>query len=277
MTAYLIRRLIQMVLVIFVVSLFMFFLFNIAPGGPLTGLQQQQRRITAEEKALIRSRYELDLDWQWRYTRWLIGWPNGPVTIAGNEYLADFVVGCYIEATPEEGGGCRDTVTLGEVPVIHPIARASRGIIFGDFGQSSVVQPGQPVANLLWSRLPATLQLQVPSLLLALMIGIPLGIYSAVKQYSRFDYTFTTAAFIGSSMPTFFFGLLFILLFFCAAVDQPGSIPVVDCVAAGAAAGSTALHDHRVAAQNPAGVADRPVSAHDHAGHGAHDHQCCLL
>ena len=61
MTAYLIRRLIQMVLVIFVVSLFMFFLFNIAPGGPLTGLQQQQRRITAEEKALIRARYELDL------------------------------------------------------------------------------------------------------------------------------------------------------------------------------------------------------------------------
>ncbi len=213
MTAYLIRRLIQMILVIFVVSLFMFFLFNIAPGGPLTGLQQQQRRITPEERALIRARYELDLDWQWRYTRWLLGWPNGPITIAGNEYLADFVVGCYIEATPEEGGGCRDTVTLAEVPVIHPVARASRGILFGDFGQSSVVQPGQPVANLLWSRLPATLQLQIPALLLALMIGIPLGIYSAVKQYSRFDYAFTTAAFIGSSMPTFFFGLLFILFF----------------------------------------------------------------
>ena len=46
MTAYLIRRLFQMVIVVFVVSLFMFFLFNIAPGGPLTGLQQQQRRIT---------------------------------------------------------------------------------------------------------------------------------------------------------------------------------------------------------------------------------------
>ena len=43
MTAYLIRRLFQMVIVVFAVSLFMFFLFNIAPGGPLTGLQQQQR------------------------------------------------------------------------------------------------------------------------------------------------------------------------------------------------------------------------------------------
>ncbi len=63
------------------------------------------------------------------------------------------------------------------------------------------------------SRLGATLQLQFISLGLALLIGIPLGIYSAVKQYSRFDFTFTTAAFIGSSMPTFFFGLMFILLF----------------------------------------------------------------
>ena len=50
MTAYLIRRLLQMIGVIFVVSLFMFFLFNIAPGGPLTGLQQQQRRISPEKR-----------------------------------------------------------------------------------------------------------------------------------------------------------------------------------------------------------------------------------
>lgn len=213
MTAYLIRRLFQMVIVVFVVSIFMFFLFNIAPGGPLTGLQQQQRRITAEDRARIRAQYELDLAWPWRYTRWLVGWPDGPVTIAGNQYLADMVVGCYMEATPEEGGGCIDTVTLAEVPQLHPAVKSSRGIVFGDFGKSTVVQPGQPVFGLLMSRLPATLQLQIPSLLLALLVGVPLGIYSAVRQYSKFDYTFTTAAFIGSSMPTFFFGLLFILAF----------------------------------------------------------------
>ena len=51
MTAYLIRRLFQMVIVIFVVSLFMYFMFSVAPGGPLTGLAQQQRRITPAEKA----------------------------------------------------------------------------------------------------------------------------------------------------------------------------------------------------------------------------------
>jgi peptide/nickel transport system permease protein len=213
MTAYLIRRLFQMVIVIFVVSLFMYLMFSIAPGGPLAALGQQQRRITPEQMARLRAQYELDLDWQWRYTRWLIGWPNGPITIGGNEILADMPLGCYLPATPQEGGGCADYVYASELPTLHPAARSSRGILFGDFGNSTVVQPGQPVWDLLMSRLGATLQLQIISLTLALLIGIPLGIYSAVKQYSRFDYTFTTAAFIGSSMPTFFFGLLFILIF----------------------------------------------------------------
>jgi len=213
MTAYLIRRIFQMVIVVFVVSLFMYFMFSIAPGGPLAGLAQQQRRITPEQKALMRAQYELDLYWPFRYTRWLIGWPTGPITIGGNEILANMPVGCYMEATPEEGGGCKDYVYPAELPTIHPLAKTSRGILFGDFGKSTVVQPGQPVWNLLMSRLGATVQLQVISLALALLIGIPLGIYSAVRQYSRFDYTFTTAAFIGSSMPTFFFGLMFILIF----------------------------------------------------------------
>ena len=213
MTAYLIRRLFQMVIVIFVVSLFMYFMFSIAPGGPLAGLAQQQRRITPEQKARLRAQYELDLYWPFRYTRWLIGWPIGPITLGGNEVFANLPLGCYLEATPEEGGGCKDYVYASELPQLHPPIKSSRGILFGDFGPSTVVQPGQPVWNLLMSRLGATLQLQLISIGLALLIGIPLGIYSAVKQYSRFDFTFTTAAFIGSSMPTFFFGLMFILLF----------------------------------------------------------------
>lgn len=213
MTAYIIRRIFQMVIVIFVVSLFMYLMFSIAPGGPLAGIAQQQRRITPQEMARLHAQYELDLDWQWRYTRWLIGWPNGPITIGGNEILANMPLGCYLQATPQEGGGCADYVYPSELPTLHPESRSSRGILFGDFGKSTVVQAGQPVWNLLMSRLGATLQLQFIALSLALLIGVPLGIYSAVKQYSRFDFTFTTAAFVGSSMPTFFFGLLFILIF----------------------------------------------------------------
>jgi peptide/nickel transport system permease protein len=213
MTAYLIRRLVQMLIVVFGVSIFMFFLFNIAPGGPLTGLQQQQRRISPEELARIRAQYELDLYWPIRYTRWLVGWPQGPLVIDGQEWFANVPVGCYMEATPEQGGGCFDYVYLSEMPKIHPPIKSSRGILFGDFGQSTVVQAGRPVWDLLTSRLWATVELQVISLVLSLAIAVPLGIYSAVHQYSKFDYVFTTTAFIGSSMPTFFFALLFILGF----------------------------------------------------------------
>lgn len=213
MTAYLIRRIFQMVIVVFIVSIFMYFMFSIAPGGPLAALGQQQRRITPAEMARLKAQYELDLYWPFRYTRWLIGWPNGPITIGGQEILANMPVGCYLEQTDAQGGGCADYVYPAELPQIHPPIKSSRGILFGDFGKSTVVQPGQPVWNLLMSRLWATVELQVISIGLALLIGIPLGIYSAVHQYSRLDYTFTTAAFVGSSMPTFFFGLMFILIF----------------------------------------------------------------
>ncbi|MFN7037420.1 MAG: ABC transporter permease, partial [Bellilinea sp.] len=71
----------------------------------------------------------------------------------------------------------------------------------------------RPVSDLIMSRLPKTVELIGLSTLLSLLLGIPLGIYSAVKQYSRFDYIFTSLAFLGSAMPTFFFGILMILLF----------------------------------------------------------------
>ena len=56
MTNYLIRRIFQMALVIFLAALFTYFLFNISPGGPLAGIQQQQRRITREDLARPRAR-----------------------------------------------------------------------------------------------------------------------------------------------------------------------------------------------------------------------------
>ena len=91
-------------------------------------IQQQQRRITPEERARIRAQYELDLYWPVRYTRWLVGWPQGPLVINGQEFFANVPVGCYLEATPEQGGGCADYVYLSEVPQLHPKVRSSRGI-----------------------------------------------------------------------------------------------------------------------------------------------------
>ena len=70
-----------------------------------------------------------------------------------------------------------------------------------------------PVTTLIWQRLPQTLLVVGLAYLLAVLIAIPIGIISAVKQYSLFDQAATTFAFIGFSVPTFFTGLLFILLF----------------------------------------------------------------
>jgi peptide/nickel transport system permease protein len=70
-----------------------------------------------------------------------------------------------------------------------------------------------PVTTLIGQRLPQTLWVVGLSYLLAVLIAIPIGILSAVKQYSLFDQLATTFAFIGFSVPTFFTGLLFILLF----------------------------------------------------------------
>lgn len=223
MTNYLIRRVLQMILIIFLAALFTYFLFNISPGGPLAGIQQQQQRLTREDLARLRAQYELDLYWPVRFSRWLIGVPSGPIVIGGRELFVNTPVGCYLprseQVVVQDGqrvmtpAGCDDYVYLSELPELHPAIRSSRGILRGDFGLSTVVRAGRPVWTEMMSRLPATLELMIISTMLSFLLGIPIGIYSAIKQYSRFDYTFTTISFIGSAMPTFFFGLLLILLF----------------------------------------------------------------
>ncbi len=206
MTNYLIRRVFQMALVILLAAVFVYFLFNISPGGPLAGIQQQQRRITREDLARLRAQYELDLYW--------------PIRFSGNELFKDTPVGCYLPQYDADSSGlqprvvgCDDYVYLSELPELHPPLASSDGILRGDFGQSTVILRARPVSDLLKSRLVPTLELMAISLTLSLLLGVPIGIYSAVKQYSKFDYFFTTVSFIGSAMPTFFFALLLILFF----------------------------------------------------------------
>ena len=81
----------------------------------------------------------------------------------------------------------------------------------GDFGFSFASRV--PVSDLIKQRLPQTLWVVGIAYLIAVLVAIPIGIISAIKQYSLFDQVSTTLAFIGFSVPTFFIGLLFILLF----------------------------------------------------------------
>ena len=69
------------------------------------------------------------------------------------------------------------------------------------------------VDTLIWQRLPVTAAIVGASLVLALVVALPVGVLAAVKPYSWFDRIASTLAFIGFSLPTFFIGLLFILLF----------------------------------------------------------------
>lgn len=84
-------------------------------------------------------------------------------------------------------------------------------VVVGDFGKSR--QYSVPVAGLLAERVPNTLTLSVTALILSLSVALPIGIYSAVRQYSLLDYFATVLAFLGRSMPSFWFALLMIMFF----------------------------------------------------------------
>jgi peptide/nickel transport system permease protein len=84
-------------------------------------------------------------------------------------------------------------------------------MLHGDWGFSFVSRMN--VDTLILQRLPATLYVIGSAQILALSIAIPVGVYAATKPYSLFDQIANTLAFIGFSLPTFFTGLLFILIF----------------------------------------------------------------
>jgi len=96
-------------------------------------------------------------------------------------------------------------------PVLVRYVRWVAAMLKGDWGFSFVSRIN--VETLILQRLPTTLYVLGSAQLLGLLIALPVGIYSAVRPYSVFDQVTTTLAFIGFSLPTFFTGLLFILLF----------------------------------------------------------------
>ena len=96
-------------------------------------------------------------------------------------------------------------------PVPVQYARWVGNLVRGDWGDSFVTN--ERVIDRISQRLPATLLLMGSAYVLTLLIAIPVGVLAAVRQYSWFDYLATGVAFIGLSMPVFWFGLLLILLF----------------------------------------------------------------
>jgi peptide/nickel transport system permease protein len=75
----------------------------------------------------------------------------------------------------------------------------------GNLGYAAV--SGLPVNQVVWTGLLASASLMITALLIGIVVGIPLGVLSALRQYSRLDFTLTTVAFLGISTPSFVLGL----------------------------------------------------------------------
>lgn len=112
--------------------------------------------------------------------------------------------------SPEEVAKIRADWGLDRPPAIQYLTYA-RQLLVGDFGRSFMLQ--RPVLPVLGQYLPATIELAMVSVVIALVIAIPLGVLSAIKQHTWIDRVAALVAILGISMPGFWLGLLLIIVF----------------------------------------------------------------
>ncbi len=176
MTNYLIRRLGESFLVLVFSSGVVFALLYLAPGGPMTEIlefRRQSSRFPVNPEDIERLKRQFDLDL--------------PLWQAYTRWAFGWPV---LDDRPNRAG-----------------------VIRGDLGLSWRVSQNEPTLQVLMRPLPNTLILMTTSTLLALIVAVPIGVYSAVHQYSRTDYLVTAGTFLGISMPVFWLGSMLILVF----------------------------------------------------------------
>jgi peptide/nickel transport system permease protein len=104
-------------------------------------------------------------------------------------------------------------------------------MVTGDFGES--IRFKRPVLEMLIERLPQTIELGIAAVLIAVIIGLPLGIISALRRNSLADVTTMVGANIGVSMPVFWLGLMLIYVFALLLKDTPFQLPPSGRLSAG--------------------------------------------
>jgi peptide/nickel transport system permease protein len=114
------------------------------------------------------------------------------------------------DATAQDKASLRAELGLDQ-PAIVQFARFAGNAVQGDFGRS--LRQGRKVSTLIKERLPATLELATAAALLALAIGIPAGVYTALRRDSALSQLLLTLSLVGVSLPTFLIGILLILVF----------------------------------------------------------------
>lgn len=196
MATFIVRRFIQGFIVLVLATFVIYSILIITPGGPrdqveeLKALSNSAKPVNQEYLKQLLKAYKLDSPYPVNYLRWLFD-PTDTTQVDRN-------------TNTEVSKGI--DIAIGDFHI------KGSGVLTGDFGNSVAVARGQNVMKLMGDRLGNTLALTTSSLLLSILIAFPIGIISAIRQYSRLDYTVTTFSFIGLSMPTFWLGLMLIIL-----------------------------------------------------------------
>lgn len=195
MVRFIIRRVLASIPVLFLISIMIYGILLMAPGGPEAKFNQNPH-ITNEQIAAFRKRWGLDQPFPTQYCRWIglcnpnvtgtvFGILPPPTALLGDSGLPNFLPGAL-------GGG-------------------DNGVLHGDFGFSS--NDGRPVASVISARVLPTLILAGTAWILWVTIAIASGVYAAVKRYGWIDQALTVFYYIGLSLPTFWLGLMLILIF----------------------------------------------------------------
>ncbi|MGK2900400.1 MAG: ABC transporter permease [Burkholderiaceae bacterium] len=114
------------------------------------------------------------------------------------------------DATPEQRAQLRADLGLDQ-PFPVQFARFVGQAVQGEFGLS--LRQGRKVSSLIAERLPATLELSLSAALIALLLGVPMGVHAALRRGSFLSQTMLTLSLVGVSLPTFLIGILLILVF----------------------------------------------------------------
>ena len=164
MGAYILRRTLGAIPLLLFVSITVFGLLHLAPGGPTAMYLRRGAGMSGEDLAKLEESLGLNDPVYIQYWRWL------------------------------------------------------ENVLQGDFGMA--VTSSRTVSAEILDRLPNTLYLMGTAWLVTILLAIPIGILSAVRQYSVFDHIVTIFTFIGQSIPTFWFGLILLLIFYMT-LDNP--------------------------------------------------------
>ncbi len=136
------------------------------------------------------------------------------IELPPGDFLTSYIVQLEsqgAQVTDEQVQSLKQRYGLG-MPLYQRYFKWTWGILHGNFGMSW--NWNQPVIELVMERLPLTIVISLSTLVFSYIVAIPIGTYSAVKQYTIGDYFFTTFGFLGLAIPNFLLALVLMFIFF---------------------------------------------------------------